>query len=218
MKLFLGLPTYGQVEQEVLKTVVNATKKPMNLCTRPSSMLTDNFNVLWCDFMNGDYTHFAMLHADISAENWWMDKLLDLMQKNTSDVLSVVMPIKDTSGDTSTAFIPNGDSKVKRLSLAEIQKLPEVFGSKEVSEFVGMEGTLLVNTGLFIVKRGEWCKKFKGFRCVSEILFDEKWKARRVSEDWIFSMDAKDLGLTVHATRSIRATHIGKQVWRNYIE
>src|SRR3990167_2098566 len=114
MNLFLALPSYGSVEQETLKTVINASKNPFQLFTRASSMLTDNFNQLWCDCMNGNYTHFAMLHADISVETAWIDKMLTLMEKHQSDILSVVMPIKDETGDTSTAFIPNEDSRVRR--------------------------------------------------------------------------------------------------------
>lgn len=211
--IFLAIPSCGQVEQEVIKTVVNATKKPMRFFTRASSMLTDNFNELWCEFMNGDYTHFAMIHSDISAENLWIDKLLRIMEENGADVLSVVIPIKDSTGETSTAFLPDGETKVRRLSLEEIQLFPETFNEKDIGN-----GTLLVNTGLWLCKKGEWCKKFKGFHCVSEIYFQEKWQARRMPEDWLFSSEAKDLGLKVFATRAIRATHIGRYGWRNYIE
>lgn len=213
MKTYLAIPNCGWVEQEVVKTITNASRNPLTFCTRPSSMLTDNFNELWCEFMNKDYTHFAMLHADISAENYWVDKLLTIMEEKQADIVSVVMPIKDNTGDTSTAFLPDGETKVRRLTLKEIRGLPETFCASDV----GL-GTLLVNTGLWLAKKGEWCQKFKGFHAISEVYMEEKWKARRISEDWLFSMEAKELGAKIYANRSISATHIGRQGWRNFIE
>ena len=217
--IFLAIPTYGTVAQEVISTVINSTKQPMNFFTRPSSMLTDNFNELWCAFMNGDYEYFAMIHADITAENGWIDKLMYIMEEEKTDVLSVVMPIKDDTGDTSTAFMPDGGTKVTRLSLKEVQDLPETFNGKDVGKMHKESGTLLVNTGLWLMKKGEWCKKFTGFHCLSDIFLDDgKWRARRVSEDWLFSKEVNSLGVKVHATRAIQATHIGRQGWHNQIK
>jgi hypothetical protein len=220
MKILLALPNCGHVEHEVIQTIIHASKDPIQLSSRSSSMLPDNFNVLWCQMMNGDFTHFAMIHSDVTAEPLWIDKLLAIMEEKKSDVFSVVMPIKDETGDTSTAF-KQDDGLVKRLSLKQVRELPETFDEKDVGKLLKTTGTLLVNTGLWIAKRGDWCKKFTGFRMLTDIFFSEetkKWQVRRISEDWEFSMWAKEQGLKVHATRKIQATHIGRNGWRNYLE
>ncbi len=207
--IFLALPSYGSVEHELIKTVSHASKSPFIFSTSSSSLLTDNFNCLWCEFMNGDYTHFAMLHSDISAESLWLDKLKEEMDRVNADVLSVVIPIKDSSGETSTA-IKGSDGKVQRIALKHLQDYPETFSDEDSG------GTLLVNTGLWIAKKGDWCSKFPGFHTLSDIYFDGTWKKRCVSEDWLFSQWAKQQGLKVYATRKIQATHIGRHGWKNY--
>jgi hypothetical protein len=80
-------------------------------------------------------------------ERFFLDKMVDLMEKTGADVLSAVIPIKSQEGMTSTALDePVGDMplewRVKRLTMREIfEKYPPTFTTD----------TLLVNTGLMLV-------------------------------------------------------------------
>lgn len=218
MSIFLAIPTYGSVAQELITAVTKATKKPMVYRPRGSSLLTDNFNELWCMMANGDYEYFAMIHSDISPEDYWLDKLIAILEEKKADVVSTVLSIKDASATTSTAFAEHESKNITRLSYEEIKKLPKTFDEEDVVKLRGKEGTLLVNTGLWVMKVGDWCKGFTGFYSQTALHFDEKknkWVCKRISEDWLFSMDAKKLGAKIYATRAINATHIGRQGWNN---
>src|SRR5262245_17498739 len=76
---------------------------------RGGSLLASNFNRIWCYALNlvhhGERVdYFAMLHDDIDPEKYWLDKLIDELEAQELDLLSVVVPIKDRRGMTSTAL------------------------------------------------------------------------------------------------------------------
>lgn len=211
MSLFLALPNYGCYEPQSLFTIMGCSKEhKIKPFAHTSSMLVDSFNTCWCEMLNTpDMSHFAMLHADIHTDVPWIDILVREMDKQKLDILSVVVPLKDEKGITSTAVLQK-DNTVKRLTLKEVYELPETFTTAQY------EGTLLVNTGMWIAKVGDWMKEFDGFRAHSQIVLKNgKYETMNSPEDWDFSVWCAEKGLKVGATRIISVGHIGKKSWRN---
>src|SRR5215510_3761413 len=57
------------------------------------SIVTSNFNYLWCEGLNlrkEGLTHFLLWHADVRPrETYWLDTLIEEMERTQVDVLSV---------------------------------------------------------------------------------------------------------------------------------
>jgi GT2 family glycosyltransferase len=141
--------------------------------------------------------------------------MVRLLQEHKADVLSVVIPIKNEKGLTSTALdvgIGDEDShwRVKRLTLTEIYNDYEPTFTHE---------KLLVNTGLMLVDlRKPWVENV-WFAFEDKIIPDPKvpgnFKAVGVSEDWFFSRRARELGAKLYATREISVLHSGTNEFSN---
>ncbi len=214
MNIFLALPNYGHFEPQSIFTIIGATKKHnIRIFSHTSSLLVDSFNTCWCEMLNTkDMDYFVMLHADVITEGAWIDTLIDELEKNKLDVLSVVLPLKDEKGITSTGILSK-DDQVTRLTLKEVHSLPVTFTAKETP----YEGTLLVNTGMWIAKSGDWMKDFDGFRAHSQIILkDGKYETVNSPEDWDMSVVFNGFGLKVAATTLVKAGHVGKKSYPNY--
>jgi hypothetical protein len=216
--VFLAVPHNGQVSGEALPGLMWASGRG-KLMVSPGkcSLLATNFNNLWVEALNkrreGNLTHFAMHHSDIQAPPYWLDTLLDEMDRVGADILSVVVCLKDDRGLTTTA-VGSGTNSIRRLTLREIHQLPETF---RVEDIPGQEPTrrLLVNTGLWVCRfTDKWVEPptFPGFHLRDQI----RWNAERqayeavcLSEDWGFSEWAHNHGLKVFATRKVAVTHYG---------
>ena len=215
--IFLSLPNYGQYEPQSLFTILGASKKhDVKIFSHTSSMLVDSFNTCWCEMLNTpDVEYFAMLHADVITEGPWLDTLVDELEAMELDVLSVVLPLKDEKGITSTGIL-SGDEQVTRLTLSEVSSLSDTFDADDIGESLGYEGTLLVNTGMWVAKVGDWMKKFDGFRAHSQIVKKNGlYETLNSPEDWDFSVWCSENGVKVAATSLIKAGHVGKKTWRN---
>jgi hypothetical protein len=185
------------------------TQHEFALQTGSLSLLTKNFNILWGNGLNvraDGFTHWLMLHADITPEDGFLDKMINTMEERQADVLSVVSPIKTSKGLTSTALDVDGKWRVKPLSMKDIFDREETF----------TEENLLINTGLMLVDfRKPWVEKIH-FRMEDDIIMHEgKWTAVSMSEDWLFSRDAKALGAKIFATRAIKILHHGNAAYTN---
>lgn len=128
-----------------------------------TSLLSHTFNTLWTQTLgrqadDQNFTHFAMLHADLAPEPGWLDIMLDEMDRVGADVLSVHSPIKDMRGLTSTAVDVHGVlTNPRRFTLKEVlEELPETFDAAGC----GYPGRpLLVNTGCLLVDlRKAWVR------------------------------------------------------------
>lgn len=247
MKVYLALPCYGGMTHETHKSVVLCTRGTMFDLTekvQDYSALCYNFNSMWCEMLTHNancishsdrYTHFAMLHSDIHVlELYWLDTLLSLMDKfNPCDVLSVVSPIKDQRGLTTTGIWDSKNERMlRRLTIAEVNELPDVFNLQDVlklSDTMGMQEQntyddswkLAVNTGLMLIKVGPWCEKifFRTKDYMLKIKYDNnttEYKPQFISEDWLFSHDVQKLGCTVYGTRAIALEHIGRFAYPNF--
>lgn len=175
-----------------------------------SSVLTHSFNQAWAgvlDMRDSDVPvkYFAMLHDDIAPEPWWVDILIDELERLAADVVSAVVPIKGPDGTTSTA-VDTGDIWLpRRLTMTEVMDLPETFGAEDVG------GPLLLNTGCWVADITKpW---------VDEVCFDFLNRIRRTSsglrvaecvpEDWLNSHRLNELGCKLYATRKVKLEHHG---------
>jgi SAM-dependent methyltransferase len=165
-----------------------------------------------------------MLHADVAPPDFWLETLIEEMERKGLDLLSVAVPIKDTRGLTSTALGHPGEQDYYRcfcrLTLAELYKLPETF----TAETLGHPGRpLLVNTGCFVCKFDWRWAEGVVFQDLNRIRFDgQRYVKETFPEDWHFARQLWQLGLKVGATRKVTVDHRGQEdfssagPWGNY--
>lgn len=211
MKVLIGVPTYdGNVNFNCVSALTKATQTvKFDRMFVKHSVLTKTFNMLWAHALNeraNGLTHFAMLHADIAPEDWWLDKMLRIMMKHGADVLSAVVPIKSHQGLTSTALETDDEWACRRLTLREVYAMAPTF----------TDDGLLVNTGLMLVDmRKPWVEQVC-FRFEDDVIKrNGKWEAVSVSEDWCFSLMAKKYHARLFATREVALTHTGSATYPN---
>ncbi len=182
-----------------------------------ASLLPLNFNNLWCQALNERpaMTHFCMMHSDVCPEDGWLDILLDEQRKSGADILSVVIPIKDERGLTSTGVMDWRTRQMRHLTVREALKLPPTFDAAEA----GYPGQcLLMNTGLWVCDfTRPWVEQMY-FRFEDRIVRrpDGRFEAQAVSEDWLFSIDAARMGLKVFATTAVKVKHQGNFQFPNF--
>lgn len=216
-RVFIGVPTHdGTIIAGLIPAIVNASSQGATMYrTRAHSLLAHNFNVLYCQALNGrrkpdEFTHFCLIHSDILPEAGWLGKMLDIMAENGAGVLSAVSPIKNMKGLTSTGVDRGTEDDpwmVQRLTLNEIHKLPESFTDPK----------LVVNTGLMLVDiRQPWAEKVY-FEIQDSIVKmpDGNFHARVHAEDWHFSRQVRALGGSVWATRAVKLAHVGRHEFMN---
>lgn len=219
-KVYLGIPFYGdKIGWGIPGALMRASKRAGCLShyrMQSFSVLPRNFNMLYAEALNSrkeGVTHFCMLHDDIVIEDYWLDKMLDIQERVKADVLSVVSPIKDGRGLTSTALdIPMtdfmGEYTPRRLTLHEIfEKYEPTFTDEKI----------LLNTAVMLVRiNNDWADKIS-------FDFDEKivknpsgnFEAFGMSEDWLYSRRAKAHGAKLFATREVLINHLGPTKYYN---
>ncbi len=184
------------------------------------SIATHGMNQLWAWAYNyrkdTKLTHWVMIHSDVSPKGDWLNTILDEQDRLDCDVLSVVMPIKDDFGLTSTGVRYPGNWDVRRLSMTEVCRLPETFNGADLNE-PGKE--FVFNTGLIVVRFNEkvW-RDFPGFRVDNRMVYDEAADTIQPycwPEDWEFSLWAQKQGLKCYVTRKVKAIHHGGRDFRN---
>lgn len=219
--VFLALPNYGSYEPQSIFTILGASRNhQLRMFAHTSSFLVDSFNTCWCEMLNAtNVQYFVMLHADVHTTGPWVDTLIQEMETHDLDVISAVLPLKDGKGITSTAILQKDDI-VHRLTLQEVQQLPPTFTIIDVEATLPYTGTFLVNTGMWVAKVGDWMKEFNGFRAQSQIIYDEpkgQFLTVGSAEDWDFSVWCAEKNLRVGATSVIKAGHVGKTSWPNFL-
>ena len=212
----IGVPTYNtEITAHLYHGIRESTKHyEVDVVFQSMSLLAFNFNNLWCIALNKNYSHFCMVHADLSMDAGWLDTLMNEMNTHGADVLSAIIPIKNNSGETSTGFdLSRGDGKetdeflIKKITLKEAYAMTEATWTHE---------KLLLNTGLMLVNmRKDWVKKIH-FHMIDKIIKTENgYRPLCVSEDWQFSRDAKALGAKLYCTRKVRVVHLGGGAYPN---
>ncbi len=180
-----------------------------------SSLATSCFNQCWALARNeweaGRIDAFAMIHSDVAPPIHWLDYLIEEMERVGVDMISHVVPIKDAKGITSTAVDDTGDSfRVRRLTLAEVHKLPKTFTEADTG------APLCLNTGLWVVKLGPWMQHVH-FRVQDQIYRNPGqaglWCVKTMPEDWDFSQQVRSHGVKLAATQGLTVDHIGEWKW-----
>ncbi len=227
--VFLGMPHYsGQVDIHAARALFqDATLGGANIWTPDAggSLLAHTFNQLYfaglVAYDEGHITHVGLLHADIWPEPGFVDILLREMEANDADIISAVVPLKDSSGLTSTAVgDPADEWRGTPLHMDEICKLPPTFSIKD-TPWDGME--LLINSGLMLIDlRKPWVHEMdeqgnlKAFFTINDRVQrnpDGTYTRFVESEDWFFSRRVHRLGGKVCATRAVHLRHIGTHLF-----
>lgn len=217
-RTILAAPGYGKQTAAAGRAIWRARRDMSDVTVEhlSSSLLAANFNGLWAYALNqsldGPVDYFAMLHDDVGAEDFWLDALIDEMERFDFDVLGVAVPIKDRRGLTSLA-LDSGDNwrPEQRITIKELWSLPETFTSDDVG------APLLINTGCWVCRfNPEWASKVH-FEVNDRIVMtpEGKYHAQCEPEDWFFSRLCHELGLKIGATRKVRCAHRGEVDFRN---
>lgn len=228
---FVALPYHAYILPETLFAVLGCATagRIQTVVPRPrkGSMLPDVFNATWCDALNMrdgirqpkvPLDLYAMAHSDIELAPYFLDTLYDEKVRFGADVVSAVVPLKEDSGLTSTAYwTPTGPM---RLTMKEVAQLPETFGMDDVRAVLKVPawcGPLLVNTGCWLADLARpWCDEVH-FEFLTNIV-KEKDGFRvpvKMSEDWRLSKMLHERNCKVLATRKVALNHHGDGKWTN---
>jgi|GEM_PF-776344 len=227
LHIYLGMPNSGSNEPLMPNTITKAcnAKVMSSLDTKMSSALTHNFNELWCAALNArathGVTHFAMLHSDIRClQPEWLDRMIEILLREKCDLLSVVIPIKDGRGLTSTAM-DTDPWRPRRFTMTETYQMPATFGNEDILKSAKLceypIGPILFNTGLWICRLDQpWAEKvcFDIRNRISKTP-DGKFYSDFAPEDWEFARWCHKNGINYKVTREIEAVHIGPAAFSN---
>lgn len=218
-KVYCGIPTYkADIHVDVMFMSHQMTKgdHDVSFDRMDSSACCATFNYLLLKALDahraGQADYFLLWHSDVVPEPYFLDKMIDIAKKNNAEILSAIIPIKDTHGLTSTAIDePVGDMpaywRVRRLTMAEIMGMPPTFSHEK----------LLVNTGLLLVDLSKpWVKEI--FFHFDDAIITHHGKRMPVvmPEDWMFSRDARKLGCkSMWVTREVNVNHFGLTNYTN---
>lgn len=206
-KIMIGLPSYdGTMHvQAAIAALMQASKHQIAIAFSTDSMLTRCFNRLWVAALKSreqGFTHFAMLHADVIPESFWVDKLVSIMADKKCQLLSAISPIKNQEGLTSCG-IAQDRWTTARFTMRQLEKMPITFTHSH----------LVVNTGCLLVDLtwGDWEGLY--FRTMDLVEGD---KVLSATEDYLFSSDCRARGGKVFATRAVKLEHVGATHYPNY--
>lgn len=229
-RVFVGMPRYtesaalGAAKAFLCPTCGSCELIGSEKASPRTSLLDHCFNMLWAEALDRrdelGATHFAMIHADVEPPMGWLDDLAEELLRLDADIVSSVIPIKNSCGLTSTAINPNdcfaeyGSWVPRRLTMREVSQLPETFGAQDVG------CPLLLNTGLWICDlRKEWVDRVC-FDSAKRIVrgSDKKRVAQCISEDWFFSNALNQMGFAdkLFATRKVKVLHHGEREFKNW--
>ena len=226
---YIAMPLHGGFGAHYgawLALTRRATTRQLASVVSPSvnSILPENFNSHLCSAINMRdepyVTHFAMLHGDIEPQPGWLDILFDELHASKADVISAIVPIKSAKGVTSTAIgerDASGRPRNTKLTMADIQKLPETFG---IEDTPWPNKQLWLNTGCMLFDvRAPWVEDFLraggfGFETWIEER-DGLFLSAAFSEDWKMSNWCADHGVRCVATRKVQLCHWGCYAYNN---
>lgn len=228
--VFLCSPTHnGQMHQLSAKAFFQDASNEHAILPAygSSSLLAFGFNTLYCQALNARSKYptmkwFAMLHADVAPESFWLDKLIRIAEESNADALGCIIPFKDPSGLTSTAIAPEGQKYgAFRLTMTQAlaPEIPATIGTAEVRELMlrGMlpqieNPVLLINTGCMIIRIDQhWSDEiyFNISDRITKDPYNRTYQAETEPEDWFVSKLLHSKGAKVMATRSVKVSHLG---------
>lgn len=210
MKILIHAPSYdGIMRFETCMAIQRASRQTLKIDWRftQGSFSTLIWNMVWCTALNSrkeGITHYAIIHADLFPDNYWLDKLLAIMEAENADVVSSVVAMKDDKGLTSTALdLGKDEYSPPRFTINQLAAMPKTFTHPK----------LLVNNGLMLVNlKAPWMEKVK-YNNYNNILQDSSgtFYARSFSDDWFFSREVNRNGGKVVATTEINVVHVGQR-------
>ena len=185
-----------------------------------SSLLAHGFNIHWANALNFDAQYFLMHHDDIEIQTpFYVDVMIEELNRVGAAVLSVVQPIKDGKQETTSIALetPAGPWLPRRMTFKEIAEQPETFTLPHI----------LINTGLMLVdlRRPEFREM-----CGEELYFkfeigdrviknkDGQFVSQVRPEDWNFSRKCHAKKLPLYATTKIKCLHYGVHGFSNQPE
>lgn len=190
-----------------------------------SSLLPTAFNECLSSALTlrdeGKATHLAMLHADITADQGWLDTLWGEMWLHQADFMSAVVAIKAPGGRTSTGIgLADDRWTVPRcVYLDDLATLPDTFGPEHVCK---PGEVLLANTGCWLadIRKPFWSgyafNLFSRVRKVPTSTGGEAWTVETRSEDWELSHDMNAAGMRYMVTQRVKTWHEGGGRWPNH--
>lgn len=231
--IFLGTPSHdSRVHFKVSHAAYHQlmTRGDLLYLVTVNSLLPYNCNLLLCSALNAreekKIKYFGLLHSDIvPVGNGWLEKLIEIMARGY-DLVSVLSPIKNDSGEYSAGWrVPvKKDGKVvanqvTKLTKAMVRDLPETFNRLDLRKVLKLPERFdfLLNTGLFLVDlQKEWSEKLF-FRQLDGIIKTDKGRFVPVSEseDWFFTSNAEKLGARLAGTYEIELEHVGDRSYSN---
>lgn len=163
---------------------------------RKSSLLAHSRNLIWRSAIDADVDWLVMIDADVEpVGTGWLNKLLTEAAVHNAPVLGAVIPLKEDSGDTSTAMYM-GDWEAERYGRAFLSLNPD---------HTWTHRDLLVSTGLLLVNMvGSWVHNIK-FTIQDRI--EPNGEIRVWPEDWDFCRQCHKMGIKVWATTKIPVIH-----------
>lgn len=223
--IYVALPTYngdinGLLGIQLMKAVTRNPHIEFVPNCLTASILTQCFNHAWCSALNeqkdgADVTHFLMVHADIwPEEDQWLEQLLSIMKEQQADVVSVISPMKDNRGLTSTAWDTHFH-RPRRITMTEVHReLPKTF---EIA---------LINTGMMLVDFTKpWVHDIAGgeennvpffFTDLIRFTTEGKKLPTCIGEDWNFSRIIKEkYNAKIVATSDVAIIHKGSMYFSN---
>lgn len=213
-RILLHVPAMsdGSLRYETAMALINATAGMAEIAMHftQSSAATLTWNSVWCQALNQrkhGATHYAMIHADLYPENFWIDRLLEIMEREGAEIVSAVVANKDDTGLVSTAIDGRDPFNAHRFTLSQLAAYKPTITSPH----------LLVNNGLMLVDLSSHWVEQVWYENSNKIVRNEQgeWSARSMSDDWTFARKANDLGAKVFATREIRVVHVGEAKFPN---
>lgn len=222
-RVFLALPYHGIVHPGSVRGAFRFASRQhdLRINERSCSLLAFAFNLLFANCLNtreaDRLTHFAMLHADVEPQPWWLDTLLAEMEVHDADVVSAVVPLKADLGVTSTAVEEPGDPWTAhlRLTLRQAHALPPTFSAADLGYTDGR--ALLVNTGCWVMRLGPWAEEMC-FTVRDRMMraADGTFAPQVEPEDWAMSRWWASRGLKVMATTTVGVVHHGSATFASF--
>lgn len=237
-RVFLHIPHSGSLAPEVLESLASPPTfgdHEIQMSASGMSLLAMNFNSGWAAALNSRPTvqYFCMHHSDIgvgSDAGGWLDYLISELHRTKADVISVVVPIKDTRGLTSTGLLRREGGTLKhehrRLQMKELDALPDTFNARDVCNVfgepfdgmaVGEARILTVNTGLWVCRMDRPWVEDVCFTIKDKVLKNEDgtFTAHVWPEDWNFSEWCYDNGVRVVVNKKVPVGHRGGTIYSN---
>lgn len=217
--IYVGVATYDtRISRGVGLALLEASSNNLVNMVRvsSSSLLANNFNNMYCEALNmrpNGVTHFMLIHDDLILPPFFVDQMVEIYEKHKADMLSAIIPIKNTRGLTSTALdepFRNNDWpwSFRRLTLKEIHNdYPPTFTHEKI----------LANSGLILLDITKpWAGRVK-FTIEDKIekTKEGKYQAHVLPEDWYFSRQIRAQGGSIYVTREIKVLHSGRMDYPN---